>query len=64
MPCAVLGVGMNEFELRPATRGEVKYFDILVDDRPLAEFLLAALALRRIPSRLSAHLNRAGSAIG
>jgi hypothetical protein len=28
---------MNGFELRPATRGEVRYLDILIDGRPLAQ---------------------------
>lgn len=34
---------MNTRKLRPSSRGEVKYFDILIDTKPLAEYFAGRL---------------------
>jgi hypothetical protein len=34
---------VNTLKLRPSSRGEVKYFDILIDNKPLAEYFAGRL---------------------
>jgi hypothetical protein len=42
---------MNRLELRPAERGAVKYFDILIDGKPLAQYFAGRLGA--VPDSIS-----------